>query len=194
LAVSQAGDLILTYVLFDDVEVRRALDDRLDVRYLVAGDDKEVSGLGTDVPVLIGGDLEHLLASRVTALADNAEGLSYGSLNLLDPLINLAEERLVPDDPVLAGQAYSLLLDQLVGTKHANDLLALGLQVAGDDDEAILVSPHALVLLVGQLDATQTQIVGALTQKRDLRSARDGLLGGHGQHLVRRPKRLLILD
>jgi len=104
-AVSQAGDLFFFDVLPDHIEVGRAFDHCLDVRNLVAGDDKEVSGLGTDVPVLIGGDLQHLLARSVTALAYNAEGLSRRLLNLVESLIDLAEERLVLDDPILARQA-----------------------------------------------------------------------------------------
>jgi hypothetical protein len=193
-AVRQASDLLLAYVLFDDVEAGRALDHRLDVRDLVAGDDQEMSGPGANIPVLLCGDLERLLARRVPALANNAESLGYGLLNLLDPLIYLAEESLVLDDPILAGQAYSLLLDQLVRTKHANDVLGLGLEVACDDHEAVPVGAHSFVLRAGQLDPSETEIVGALTQKRDLGSLLGGLLGGVGQQLVRRAKRLLVLD
>jgi hypothetical protein len=192
-AVGQSGDLFFACVLFHDVVTGCALNDSLDVQDLVTGDDEELSGLGANIPILLGGDLEHLLAGRVTALADNAEGFSYGRLNLFDSLIHLAEEGLVLDDPILAGQGRSLLFDQLVGTERANDVFGLGLEVACDDHEAVRVSPHSLVLRTGQLDATQTQIVGTLTQKRDLGSVLGRLLGGVGKKLVRRPKGLLVL-
>jgi hypothetical protein len=74
LSMSDASDLLFFDVLPDHVVMGRALDDRLDVQDLVAGDDEKVGRLGANFLVLAWADLEHLLASRVPALADDAEG------------------------------------------------------------------------------------------------------------------------
>ena len=71
----------------------------------MAGPDEELSGSGTDVPELVGGDDQLLGTVAVGALAVEADrhigdGMLLGGV--LDPLVGFAEQDLVQRETLLA--------------------------------------------------------------------------------------------
>lgn len=80
--------------LLDDKEVVFALDDSLDTRVFMSGEDDEVVALLDDRLVAGGRKLDRLETGSATALAVERQGGGYAMLlsAVLDPLIHVAED------------------------------------------------------------------------------------------------------
>src|SRR5438105_2629330 len=89
----------------DEVVGAPAVDHLVDVRLLVAGIDGEVGRVGPQLLVLLPGHRDALDAGRVAALADEVQQLVLETEvvgEVADPLVHLAEDRLVQPNAFLA--------------------------------------------------------------------------------------------
>jgi hypothetical protein len=87
--------------LLDDGAVALDLDDRLDPLVLVAGNEEEGRSILSDALVLLERRLDAGRAGLVAALADELRLLGVEALGRLgDPLVDLAEERFGPREPL----------------------------------------------------------------------------------------------
>src|SRR5215207_3075987 len=95
--VEPLGDFAGVPDLLDDV-VALPLDDSLEVGHLVPGLDHEAPRIGADLLVLLHGELHQLDAIGIAAFAEETgvRRLEHRLGDLLDPLVHLAEEALVP--------------------------------------------------------------------------------------------------
>jgi len=90
-------------MLAHDLEAVAVRDDVLDFRNRVTRQDREEHGVGPDLFVLRCSERHGLGAVGVSALADEVDQVERASFtDLLDPLVDLAEERFVAGQPFLA--------------------------------------------------------------------------------------------
>ena len=102
--------------LLDDEVALPARDDAGDLGVLVTGNDDEAPRIAADLLVGRAGQLDPLQAVQVPALAHetDAEGVALVAeievlRHVLDPLVELPEQRLVPSDALLARGHRSIL-------------------------------------------------------------------------------------
>jgi hypothetical protein len=96
-----ARDRLLARQLPHRLESLVRFDDPLDLRNEVAGRDGEEDGVGPHPLVLGRRQRDPLDAVVVTALAEELNKLGAGLLaQVADPLVDVAEERLVSGDPI----------------------------------------------------------------------------------------------
>ena len=128
----------------------------------MTGNYEEMGRFASNPRIVVSRDFYRFAAVSIAALTDDFKGWETILRHFLDPLIDLAEQRLILSDPLFARQKDLLLYNELIRPKGVDDVLTVGLQVSCDDYKAILMGPYLLVLRGRHLDPAEAEVVSAL--------------------------------